>query len=735
MKKLLFILTLAVVNIAGILLFLPESPFNVKKQTIYIAVAGPMSGSTKEDGEAMLRGAKMYIEKIKKEGRFKDKKIRLLVYNDKDKRTAISIATRIANEGKALLVIGHYTSSGSGVAGSVYRKNGIPAITASATSEDVTHNNEWYFRVIPDNRFIAGFIAYSIRKRLNSKLVSIINDKDNYGTLLSMEFESEARKLGIDIKNKWSFSSESDNLNYELQNIIGSLRAVKTPGTILCATHKEDSVRLFASSRYPGSTYSVVGPSSFSTPGFISLFNTYPREQESPGYYTDGIFAVSPFISYLADREDACCFRDEFVRKYHQEPSWVAACYYDAMNVALSAVERAEVQGNIRQDRQRIKKALASFNEPVVAVRGITGDIYFDKQGNASRPLLIGFWRRQIFLPFYLQYQGIRPPVTEETPEPLEKENLTTDKKTEEEIITIEGHAMTPLSVVYAGVDFNAVRSTDMKNGHFTADFYLWFRFYGDFDDTRIRFSNALNPVTLGEPVMEKNQDGITTRTYRVIADFKTDYDPTGYPLDQQTLSVDFRHEDRTTTEFVYVRDVLGLSHITEKSDKRNMMVNAIPGWDIRDISFHQDIVKIPGPDKQTLSYSRFNSMIHIQREGRIILLLKRLLPLIVGVVFLYFAFYMPSDLPGTRKLIIMPVLLIICGLHLWYGHDLSEDIEYAFLTVYILIGLTALISVVPRIMQIHDAGKIRKINGLGKILYLFILLGGIYMTYSSGIF
>jgi len=741
MKKLLFILILAVINITGILLLLPESPFNVEKQTIYIAVAGPMSGSNREDGEAMLRGVEMYLDKIKENGRFKDKKIELLVYNDKNKRTAISIASQIADEGKTLLVIGHYESPGSVVAGTIYRKNGIPAITASATSEKVTQENEWYFRVIPDNRFIRSFIAYSIRKLLNSTSVSIISDEDDYGASLSLGFESEARKLGIDIRNKWTFDSESDNLNHELQNIIGELRAVKRPGTIFCASHAAEGVRFFASSRYPGTAYTVVGPDSFSTPAFISQFNTYPREQESPGYYTDGIYAVSPFISYLADKEDARRFRDEFVRKYDQEPSWVAACYYDAMNVTLSAIERAEIRGkDIREDRQKLKKALASFNEPVVAVRGITGDIYFDKHGNVTRPLAIGFWNKQIFLPFYLQYQA---PVPEKTPEPVEDASLTTDKKTGEEIIMIGGQAMTRLSLVYAGVDFNAVRSMDMEKGRFTADFYLWFRFYGDFDDTRISFSNALSPVALGEPILEETHAGITTRTYRVIADFKTDYDPADYPLDRHTLSVHFRHEDRTITEITYVPDVPGLSHIIGSSDKGKMMVNAIPGWDVRDISSHQDIMKIPGPDKQTRSYSRFNTMIHIQREGRILLLLKRLFPMIVAVILLYFVFQIPPDLPGIRKWIIVPVLLIICGLHLWHGYDIfgRGGIGYAFLTVYILIGLTTLISAMPFIMQIHnDAGKIRtirRINALGKILYLFILLGGVYMTYlySSDIF
>ncbi|MDM8536535.1 ABC transporter substrate-binding protein [Desulfobacterales bacterium HSG17] len=757
MKKLIILFIVLGINAAGIILLLPESPFNVKKDTIYIAIAVPMSSSMstadRENGKAMLRGVNMYLDSIKNSSILKNKKIELLVYNDKDKQTAISIASQIADEGKVLLVLGHYDSEGSIAAGTIYRKNGIPAITASATSETVTKDNDWYFRIVPDNSFIKNFIVHGLKNLLNSTSASIIYDNNNYGRSIALGFEAEAKKTGININNKWFFDSDDEKFDNDINDIIGNLRASRNPGTIFCATYETEGSRFFASCRYPGTNYTVVGPDTFSTQGFISQFNDYPREQMSPGYYSDGIYAISPFISYLADGEDALAFRRKFVSKYGKEPSWVAACHYDAMKVAFSALEKAEIQGqDIRENRRRIRKALAGINEQEIAVKGITGDIYFDKDGNVTRYLAIGTWNKHIFLPIYRQYQGIQPtPVSNKNIKSdvkKGKKELTDKKETKEEIIEIQGQAMTFLNVVYVGIDIDKITNIDTKKGTFTADFYLWFRFSGHFDDTRIKFINAVNPVVLEAPVMAETINKISTRSYRLTADFKADYDTNAYPLDKHKLRISLRHKDLTRNNLIFVHDVTRLPQISKNriskngtgeketgGNDANRVTMPIPGWDTKNISFSQNIIKVPVSEKQSISYSQFNTNIQVQRQGRIFLLAKILFPLIMIVIVLYFVFMLPSDLPVANMLICIPAVMITLGIHLLYGYILpgQESIRYIFPAIYVLAGLPALISCLIHIMhKRNSAEKIRFLPGFGKILYILLALTGSgFLLYS----
>jgi len=739
MKNFFLLFLVLGINAAAILFFMPESRFSAKKQTICIALAGPMSGNEKENGAAMVQGVNMCLDAVRNSGRFKDKNIELLVYNDKDRRTAISIASRIADEAKALLVIGHYDSEESAAAGAIYRKNGIPAITASATAESVTQNNEWYFRVIPDNRFMKNFIAYGVKNLMGSSSASIIYENSDYGRSLAEGFETEAGKLGLGIINKWTFDITNDNLDHELRNIVGDLRAAEKTGTIFCATHSAEGVKFFASCRYPGTDYTVVGPDSFATPAFISQFNDYPREQEKPGYYTDGIYAVSPFISYLADGENARDFRQKFVSIYGMEPSWVAACYYDAMQVALTAVEKAEIQGqDIREDRRRVRNALAGINEPDIAVKGISGDIYFDKEGNVSRPLAIGVWNRHIFLPTYSQFQEVLPsnPLLNENPDEKKEEPDGQGEETQgtgKDIIEVQGQSIKYFRIVYAGLDISRINRIDTDKGMFSADFYLWFRFRGNFDNTRIRFTNALNPVSLGEPVMEVHNRDITTRAYRIIADFKADYDREAYPLDQHTLRISLCHEEQTRKELVYVPDVTGLSLTAGKADKEKMMLNPVSGWNTTDISYFQDIAETPGTGKNTVSLSRLNTEIRIQRQGRVSLLLKYVFPMFVIVIILYFIFLIPPDLPKVRMLIFIPVLLTLLGIRVLFGYLVPGPglIRNMFPAIYVLTGLCVIVS--AAVMHTRNpGGKFMLFNRLGKALYVLLALSwGGFFVYS----
>lgn len=725
---------------------MPASP--LKKEVIYIALAGPMSGENKENGEEMLRGVRLYLDKISSHPGFKDKQVEVLVFDDTDKRAAIKIATEIVNENKVFLVLGHYGSTNSAAAGAIYRKNGIPAITASATEGAVTFKNDWYFRIIPDNRFIAGFIAEYMKKALNRTSASIIHEADTYGSSLVRNFETKARELGISIQNKWKIDSKSETSIQELKNIIGQLRASQNLGKLFCAVHASEGAELSASSRYPGTDYPLIGPNSFSTPSFISRFNDYPLEQKSPGYYSDGIYTVSPFLSDIADKE-GLAFRQEFIEKYDSEPSWIAASYYDAMNIALRAVENAEIQGqDIRKDRRKIRDALTRFDSSEIAIKGVTGNIYFDKHGNASGSLAVGIWQKHKLFPAFWQYQDMRNNNSSSDvsfhPTQAGDEQQRTYQKLSDDDIIIDEQILTKIRLVYAGIDINRIYNLDTDRGTCTADFYLWFRFQGDFDDTRISFTNAVNPVRLGEPVMEDTAEGnITIRSYRVIADFKNFFDTYAYPFDEQAIQISFRHEDQPETKLIYVPDIPALPEVSltssRKEDVGKRLVKPIPGWDIMDMSLFRDAAHIAVPDKQrTLSYSQINAEISVQRKGRIFLFLKSFFFIIVITVLLYVVYLIPHDQLSTRALIFIPSLAATGMVH--YLHlkltPAYKVIEHALFSGYFLAGMSAFISILTHIAHkrsfpgkssflVRHAGRIIHISFT---LTAWLLIGYLYI-------
>lgn len=716
-------LTIFFLCFAGILTLLLHRHFKESgKETVYIALAGPMSGSSQEEGRAMLRGATLAYEEVKRDGKIlKNKKIEIVPYDDKDSRTAVRIASDIVNEDKVILVLGHYSSFGSAAAGPMYKSNGIPAITASATREEATSESEWFFRTVPGNHAITQFAAYSMKDLLSgkTKTASIIYNKNFYDPSVVPEFVKQAEKrLNFSLK-KWPFDSNDD----DIKRIIAEIRAEQEVGPIFFATSSTDCGRVISGFRYPGTDYPIIGPDSLAVPGFIHQFNSSSEEQRNPGYYTNGIYAVSPFISYLADQPNARYFREKFVRKYGREPTWVAAAYYDAMLVALNALEQAEIQGgNIQENRRKVKDALSRINEKDMAVKGVTGDIYFNENGNVDLPLELGVWQSNEFIPAYRQYRLSNS-----------KSSREGDQNPEE---TEEPETATSLRVVYTGVDINTVRNIDLKKGIFTADFYIWFRFKGTFEDRAVTFTNSVKPVTLDAAIMrETNRDDITVHAYRVVADFTFDSSTAAYPLDRHALRISFRYDKETRNTMIYVPDVVGMTGSVSKKNRGETLLEKLSGWEIAEIVSKQNLYSPGDEHKEEVSYSQIDTEIKVYRQDRWILSLKIMLPFLFVITIVYLLFYISPELIWIRHFIELSLLFLTIEVRTLYkyilpGQEIAQQMLFFILLLLLFSALTAGGS-----YWAHRRNHIRKAKCIlyaGRFIYPVAVTAGIvFLLYS----
>jgi len=84
MKKTLLTIFLSVVSTALIIFFLLPWLSSLKKEDVYIAVAGPMSGPDESDGKAMIKGIQLYLDEINKEDGIAGRDVQVLVFDDKN---------------------------------------------------------------------------------------------------------------------------------------------------------------------------------------------------------------------------------------------------------------------------------------------------------------------------------------------------------------------------------------------------------------------------------------------------------------------------------------------------------------------------------------------------------------------------------------------------------------------------------------------------------------------------
>jgi len=718
MKKILLFIILPLLLVGGaagaFLLLHPLSP--LKKESIYIAVAGQMTGTEEASGRAMVQGAEVYLDHLRKTGgELPGKKIELLVYDDKNDEVSVKkLAAQIASEKKALLVLGHDYSSVSLAAGEIYKQNEICAITGSSTAEAVTAENEWYFRTIPGNMSQVNLIATYIRKSLKSTSAGIIFDKGVYGSSLAEYFEVMAKKQGIDIKGKWGYDSSNEQIDVTLKKIADSIETSAGPGVFFCAMYVTEAAKIIPLLKDKGGKYVFIGPDSLST-SFVDLLRKYPKEQLEPGYYSDGTITVSPLITEVADKE-AYFFRQAFLEKYNEEPSVMAGCYYDAMHVAVEAVKKAQIkgEGHIRSDRRKIREALSGFYNYENAVRGIGGRIYFNSEGNVSRSPFIGFYEKQMLFPDFVQYQPV--------PEGDQVEDVF-KKALEGEMILSDGKLMTQTRVVYAGIYMNEISKLDVTNSSYTADFYLWFRYKGDFDETRIEFLNAVNPVELGQTFKKgTDENNVTFKAFHIKADFKDDFDFHAYPFDRHTLQIRFRHTEMKKEQLIYVADALGLPQANQMLEK--MKLKDADDWQLGELDFYQDTVEkvstLGNPKffgaHHFISYSRFTAAIPIERKG-FGFVFKTFLPVSVMVLLIFGTLYLvPAERLGISLSGMSAVLTANTVFHLKLFSDLPiaymSALEYAHLAVCISVVISVFI-----ILLRYASHRKREKNKIEKVM------------------
>lgn len=710
------------------------------EETLYIAVAGPMNGTEKINGDAMIQGVQLYLDQINQRGGIDGRQVKLLPFDDENAPEKAKTEARKIIDSKALAVIGHYASSPSLAVAPIYQKYSLPAITGTATNDDITKDNDWYFRVTFNNSDQGAVLANYVHKILGYQKAYVFYDEDDYGKTLKEAFIQTASKIGLQIEKHWGFNKS--NFEEQRKKVIKMLAEEENPGILFLATHSQEAIKTIKSLLLHLETpIPIIGGDALTSRNFTQILKEDPREQVYPGSYTDGIYAVSPFLIDMAGKH-AQQFREVF-KKYSNNKGkeesvdsnnlTTVALYYDAAMVAVDAIKKMLADDDVNKDsllekRQGVQKHLLQLSNVKNALEGVTGDLYFDKNGDAIKSVPIGLYRKGKPTVAWFQYQPLK---NLQTVDNLVQEIL------DNQIIQVNDKFMQRAHVVYVGVDFNNISNLDVNKRTYSTDFYLWFRFKRD-KQTQVDF-NAINLINIFQPnnrkqlksedlfvpicpfgdkspanpqnknnnkpdncEVENSQEGSITKVYRLKTQFKVNFDFRDYPLDQQTLPIQFRHKNLTTKDLIYVVDRQGMGidnlgfqeEIAEKmgikQESFKQEVFSMGGeWQVKDVSFFQDSQRndstlgIPKlfDLQERLEYSRFNAEIEIGRDvWRFIL--KNLLPLLFVVMLGYVAYW--TDEFGIKMALNINLILSTSLFHLKISSGELASVGYYVLIEWI---------------------------------------------------
>ena len=638
----LYKLLLIVVPLVVIATFLQQAQvFSPKKNPIYIALVGPMSGEFKSAGEGGRRAIELHLDTINKQGGINGRKVLLDVYDDRNNpEWAKVMADEIIEANRAAVVIGHRDSPTSYVGGQVYKKYGIPVITPTATELRVTENNDWYFRTVFNDRLQAQFLANYLKNVLEINRAGIIHDQKSYGSYLAKTFEKSFIQQGGEITLVRNFNGNGSNREKNLQEIAREIKSHKDVGAIYLATSPTISVVKALKNENIKNT--LLAPESYATKRFQDIFINLPEEKLHPGFYTDKMYVANP-MNFDTSNEIAQHFIDEFREKYKQKPDWVAAYSHDAVEIVLKAIIEtgfAESKEPLNKKRAKIRDYLASMTTMEKAVKGVTGYTLFDKDGNSRKPISIGVYRDGSIISAPIQINAIHDKTS------LSNQKLGIENQ---KIIRFNNEEMFKTHVAYTGLKFRSISDINIIKGSCKLDFYLWFRYKKGLDLTNIQFLNTVEDVELGAPVEETLYGDMVYRLYHVKGNFKLDFLSRATPFKEHIIGVRFQHKKINRNNLIFETDILGMGLNGKKTPlekiKRQLGKNPVLGWEINAAWFFQDTIhdySLGNPrnilsGNVTLPFSRFSAALRIKKNE---ITIRRIFPGDVSPYIAIFALF-----------------------------------------------------------------------------------------------
>ncbi|WP_370540558.1 branched-chain amino acid ABC transporter substrate-binding protein [Azospirillum sp. INR13] len=167
---------------------------------VKLGLAGPVTGQYASFMEQMRRGADLAVADLNAAGGINGEKVVLQVADDAcDPKQAVAVANRFVADG-VQAVVGHFCSSSTIPASSVYAEAGLVIVTPASTNPTITERGLTnMFRVCGRDDQAAGVAAKQIVSRDLGRTIAIVHDKSTYGQGIAEGVRAELTQQGRNV--------------------------------------------------------------------------------------------------------------------------------------------------------------------------------------------------------------------------------------------------------------------------------------------------------------------------------------------------------------------------------------------------------------------------------------------------------------------------------------------------------------------------------------------------------
>jgi len=334
------------------------------KGTIKIASQSPLSGEQSALGEQIKLGTQLAIEQKKAAIEKLGFKVELVPYDDQAKpEVGVSNAKSLLSDKDILLVIGHLNSGVAIPSSEVYKDDNLAMVSPANTNPVVTDRNLPNVNRVCGRDDLQGPVGAQFAKDVKkAKKVYIIHDKTTYGQGVAEFFQTEAKKLGLEVLG---FDGTEEKSNFD--PIITPLKA-KNPDLVYFGGIYNQAAVFLKQMREKGVKASFLGPDGMDSSEMVKIA---------------GKAAVGASFTTVAGppkaHPAAAQFAKDFKAKFKKDAESFGIYAYDATSVGLGAIEQAiKTAKGEKPTRKQVSEAVRETKN----FKGVTGTITFDEKGD-----------------------------------------------------------------------------------------------------------------------------------------------------------------------------------------------------------------------------------------------------------------------------------------------------------------------------------------------------------------
>jgi hypothetical protein len=291
--------------------------------------------------------------------------------------------------------------------------------------------------------------------------------------------------------------------------------------------------------------------------------------------------------------------------------------------------------------------------------------------------------------------------------------------------------------VVRTGFYLNNLYDLNMSAHSFYADFYVWFKWRGDYDPTNIEFVNSIekwsvtnNAYGAGDTTITTLKDGTRYKVMRIEGRFYHPFSLGRYPLDQHELDVQIENPEADGDSILYLPDTARAALVRPTFQ--------IVGWDLQqvrlDSSLHDYGTDFGNSEENARRFSNLKFSLTIDRPFSFFLL-KMLLPLAVVMLVSLGALVLHPQHIDTRSALPIGGLLTAVYLQQSYNDALPDSgymvlMDKIYLMAYVLISFILLHVIVAGNATVHhDEKTINRIDRRERYLAI-----GYFLAFCIGV-